>query len=76
MNLDDAVQSQPEIQGGTPCFKGTRVPVDSLFSAIEHGRSLDYFLEQFPAVSREQALAVLKHVRGPFRRRTPGQDAA
>jgi uncharacterized protein (DUF433 family) len=43
-----AIKIDPEIQGGTPCFAGARVPVKSLFDALEHGRSLDYFLEQFP----------------------------
>jgi uncharacterized protein (DUF433 family) len=49
----------PEIQGGTPCFAGTRVPVKSLFDYLARGRSLDYFLEQFPSVERRQATAVL-----------------
>jgi uncharacterized protein (DUF433 family) len=55
-----AVQIDPEIQGGTPCFAGTRVPVSSLFSALAHGRTLDYFLEQFPSVTRDQAIEVLE----------------
>jgi uncharacterized protein (DUF433 family) len=54
-----AIQIDPEIQGGTPCFAGTRVPVKSLFDALGHGRTLDYFIEQFPSVRREQALDVL-----------------
>ncbi len=49
----------PEIQAGTPCFSGTRVPVKSLFDALKRGRSVDYFLEQFPSVSRDQVSAVL-----------------
>lgn len=49
----------PEIQGGTPCFAGTRVPVRSLFDALKHGRSIDYFLSQFPSVTPEQVQAVL-----------------
>ena len=49
----------PEIQGGAPCFAGTRVPVKSLFDALKHDRSVDYFLEQFPSVSRQQVAAVL-----------------
>lgn len=55
-----AILVDPEIQGGTPCFGGTRVPVKSLFDALERGRSIDYFLEQFPSVGREQVRAVLR----------------
>ena len=52
-----------DIQGGTPCFSGTRVPVRSLFDALKRGRSLDYFLAQFPSVTRPQAEAVLDRAR-------------
>lgn len=48
------------IQGGIPCFTGTRVPVASLFEHLEQGVSLDDFLADFPTVSREQAVAVLE----------------
>jgi uncharacterized protein (DUF433 family) len=48
-----------EIQGGTPCFAGTRVPAKTLFDYLARGRSLDYFLEQFPSVKRQQAVALL-----------------
>lgn len=60
MSTIPAVSVDPEIQGGTPCFAGTRVPVKSLFDAIERGRSLDHFLEQFPSVTAEQARHVLR----------------
>ena len=53
------VHSDPEISGGTPVFLGTRVPVQSLFDYLEGGETLDQFLEQFPSVSKEQALAAL-----------------
>ena len=53
------VHSDPEISGGTPVFRGTRVPVQSLFDYLEGGETLDYFLDQFPSVSKEQALAAL-----------------
>ncbi len=46
---------------GAPCFKGTRVPVDSLFTNLESGLSLDEYLECFPDVTREQAVAVLEY---------------
>ena len=53
------VHSDPEILGGTPVFRGTRVPVQSLFDYLEGGETLDQFLDQFPSVSKEQALAAL-----------------
>jgi len=55
------IKIDPEIQAGTPCFAGTRVPVKSLFDYLSRGRSIDYFLEQFPSVKRQQALEVLQH---------------
>ena len=48
---------------GAPCFKGTRVPVDSLFTNLESGLSLDEYLDCFPDVTREQAVAVLEYAR-------------
>ncbi len=57
------VHSDPEILGGTPVFVGTRVPVKSLFDHLEAGDSLDEFLEGFPSVSREQAIAALEMAR-------------
>ena len=59
MNPDSAITVDPEIQGGTPCFTGTRVPVKTLFDALAVGRSVEYFIEQFPTVRSEQAIAVL-----------------
>ena len=57
------VRSDPEILGGKPVFVGTRVPVKSLFDHLEAGDSLDEFLESFPSVSREQAVAALELAR-------------
>ena len=54
------INIDPEIVSGTPVFEGTRVPVDDLLNNLSAGVSLDEFLENFPTVSREQALAVLK----------------
>ncbi|MBV9960249.1 MAG: DUF433 domain-containing protein [Acidobacteria bacterium] len=54
------VEIDPEKLGGTPVFSGTRVPIQNLFDCLETGESLDQFLEQFPTVTREQALAVLE----------------
>ena len=53
------VHSDPEISGGTPVFVGTRVPVQALFDYLEGGETLDEFLDQFPSVSKQQALAAL-----------------
>jgi len=60
MSSEIGIHIDPEIQGGTPCFTGTRVPVQSLFDSLARGRSLDYFLKQFPSVKREQASQILK----------------
>jgi len=57
------VHSDPEILGGTPVFVGTRVPVKTLYDYLEGGDSLDEFLEDFPSVSREQAIAALELAR-------------
>jgi uncharacterized protein (DUF433 family) len=54
------IHSDPEILGGTPVFVGTRVPVRTLIEYLEHGHPLDVFLDQFPSVRREQAIAVLE----------------
>jgi len=55
------VVSNPGILGGTPVFSGTRLPVQSLFDYLADGLSLDYFLETFEGVTREQAIGVLRH---------------
>jgi len=53
------VVSNPGILGGTPVFRGTRLPVKALFDYLADGLSLDYFIETFEGVSREPAAAVL-----------------
>jgi len=58
----------PDILGGTPVFSGTRVPVDALLSNLEAGVSINEFLENFPTVSREQALAVIRFSGATLRR--------
>jgi uncharacterized protein (DUF433 family) len=57
------VHSDPEILGGTPVFVGTRVPVKTLYDYLEAGDSLDEFLNDFPSVTREQAVAALELAR-------------
>jgi uncharacterized protein (DUF433 family) len=54
------ITSSPDRLGGTPVFAGTRVPVQSLLDYLEAGHPLDHFLEEFPSVSREHAIAVLE----------------
>jgi uncharacterized protein (DUF433 family) len=53
------VVSNPEVLSGKPVFRGTRMPVSALFEYLAEGLSLDYFLESFPSVAREQAVGVL-----------------
>jgi uncharacterized protein (DUF433 family) len=60
MDTRDLITIDPDILGGTPVFKGTRVPVKSLFSYLEDNYTLDQFLEYFPSVTREMARAVLE----------------
>ena len=55
------VISDPGILAGTPVFQGTRMPVKTLFDYLADGLSLDYFLETFPSVRREQATGVLRY---------------
>jgi uncharacterized protein (DUF433 family) len=54
------IRSDPEILGGTPVFAGTRVPFQTLLDYLEGGDSIDEFLEDFPTVSRKQAVAALQ----------------
>lgn len=57
------VHRDPEILGGVPVFTGTRVPARILFEYLEAGDSLEVFLDQFPTVTREQAVAALEIAR-------------
>ena len=58
--MQDAITRDPEVMHGTAVFRGTRVPVKTLFDYLENGESLDNFLEGFPTVSRELAVQVLE----------------
>jgi uncharacterized protein (DUF433 family) len=58
--LKDIIHSDPEIMGGTPVFVGTRVPVRILLDYLEGGEPLEEFLENYPSVSREQAVGFLE----------------
>jgi uncharacterized protein (DUF433 family) len=55
------IEVDPDIMSGAPVFRGTRVPVQSLFEYLEDNLSLDEFLDCFPTVRREDAIAVLEH---------------
>lgn len=56
----NVINIDQEILGGTPVFAGTRVPVESLFTHLEKGISIDEYLEDFPTVTLEQVIAVLE----------------
>lgn len=58
--MQEVITRNPEIMSGEPCFRGTRVPFRNLLDFIEHGRTIDDFLEQFPGVTREMAIAALE----------------
>ena len=55
------IHIDPEILGGTPVFFGTRVPIKNLFDYLKAGHSLNEFLEDFPSVTKAQAVEVIEH---------------
>jgi uncharacterized protein (DUF433 family) len=57
---DQIINIDPDILGGTPVFYGTRVPIKNLFDYIKTGESIDYFLEDFGSVKREQVIKLLE----------------
>lgn len=59
-NLPDVIEISNNVMGGVPVFKGTRVPVQSLFDHLELGISVDDFLDDFPTVSKDQVVSTLK----------------
>jgi uncharacterized protein (DUF433 family) len=63
MTKSSAVRSDPEILGGTPVFVGTRVPLQALIDYIEAGHSLQEFLDDFPTVTRQLAVAALEQAK-------------
>lgn len=58
--MEDVITRNPNIMHGTPCFRGTRVPFQNLLDYLEEGDTLNDFLEQFPSVTREMAIAALE----------------
>jgi uncharacterized protein (DUF433 family) len=60
MNCAELITVNPNILGGTPVFKGTRVPVRTLFEYLERGYTLEEFIECFPSVTKDLACRVLE----------------
>lgn len=60
MELKNLISIDPEVLSGQPVFKGTRVPIETLFDHLETGVTIEAFLEDFPSVTREQAIATLE----------------
>jgi len=60
MTIEQVISSDPEVQGGAVVFAGTRVPLKNLIDYLEAGDSLEVFLDDFPSVRREQAVAALE----------------
>lgn len=58
--MSKVIVQDPEVLGGEPVFKGTRVPVKSLFDHLEAGDSIEDFLDGFPSVKREQVVTLLE----------------
>lgn len=63
MAESSVIVSNPAVLSGEPVFRGTRVPFKSLIDYLEHGRSLNEFLADFPSVNREAAVAALEEAR-------------
>ena len=76
MKLEELIERDSGKMSGTPVFSGTRVPIKHLFEYLERGESLEDFLDQFPTVSREQAVAVLIASRESLLNNTPTNLAA
>jgi uncharacterized protein (DUF433 family) len=62
-STDNLIVKDPEILGGVPVFRGTRVPFKNLLDYLEGGHTLGEFLEDFPSVTREAAIAALEHAK-------------
>ena len=57
---DEIISVNPDVLGNQPVFKGTRVTIESLFDYLENGETVDQFIDDFPSVSKEQAMAVIE----------------
>ena len=63
MPTNELIVKDPNILGGTPVFRGTRVPFQTLLDYLEGGETLDEFLDDFPTVTREAAISSLEHAK-------------
>jgi uncharacterized protein (DUF433 family) len=63
--MADVISSNPKILGGTPCFAGTRVLAGALFDHLRRNDTIEYFLVQFPTVTRQQVDVVLAQMQEP-----------
>ena len=59
----EVIVKDPEILNGMPVFRGTRVPFKTLLDYVEGGHTLDNFLDEFPSVTRDEAIAALEHAK-------------
>jgi uncharacterized protein (DUF433 family) len=59
----DIIMKDPDVLGGTPVFRGTRVPFQAFLDYLEGGQTLDDFLDDFPTVTREAAVLALEHAK-------------
>lgn len=62
-SLNSIITRDPEVLGGTPVFRGTRVPFQALLDYLESGQTLDAFLDDFPTVTRDAAVHALEHAK-------------
>lgn len=60
---NDVITKDPGVLGGTPVFRGTRVPFQNLLDYLEGGQTIDEFLQDFPTVTREAAVLALEHAK-------------
>ena len=61
--LSGLITKDPDILGGTPVFRGTRVPFQNLLDYLEAGQTIDDFLDDFPTVTRDAAVQALEHAK-------------
>lgn len=62
-SVNEVIARDPEVLGGTPVFRGTRVPFQALLDYLEGGQTLTEFLDDFPTVTRNAAVAALEHAK-------------
>lgn len=73
MDIREIIMADAGIMGGQTVFRNTRVPIETLFDHLESGVSLDEFLDQFPTVTKEQAVGLLEWISQLFNSRNPDQ---